>query len=107
MTLKETVKKLEDAQTVTGAQALKHERQLEEHENWLRENELAYARHREAVERHDRMVQDHDRMMADASIRMDRVEATVEKLAEGLRDLGATVKAFIDSQRNGNGHKNN
>jgi hypothetical protein len=84
MTLEEIVQQLKDAQTVTGAQTLRHEERLKEHEQWLRDNELAYARHREIVEQHDRM-------MADFSL--------------GMQDLKASIQALTDSLRKGgNGH---
>jgi hypothetical protein len=65
MTLEEIVQQLKDAQTVTGAQTLRHEARLKEHEQWLRDNELAYARHREIVEQHDRMMADFSLGMQD------------------------------------------
>jgi hypothetical protein len=86
-TLEEIVqqlKELKDAQTVTGAQTLRHEERLKEHEQWLRDNELAYARHREIVEQHDRMMAD---------------------FALGMQDLKASIQALTDSLRKGgNGH---
>jgi hypothetical protein len=93
-TLEEIVqqlKELKDAQTVTGAQTLRHEERLKEHEQWLRDNELAYAKHRE-------MVEQHDRMMADFGVGM-------QDLKDSLRQLSAKVDAFVDSLRKGgNGH---
>ncbi len=91
MTLEEIVAQLKDAQTVTGAQTLRHEARLKEHQQWLEDNELAYSRHRE--------------MMADIDLKITQIAAAHVLTEEAQKATEASLQAFINSLRKGgNGH---
>ncbi|MGA3241412.1 MAG: hypothetical protein ABSG03_34555 [Bryobacteraceae bacterium] len=99
MTLEENIQQLRDSMTVTSAQNLRREARLKDHRQWLEDMELAFARMAARDEIHSARMEEFDE-------KMTQVAAAQLANEEGLRELEATVKSFIEGlhQRGGNGH---
>ena len=98
MTLEENIQQMRDSLAVNSAQTLRHEARVKEHQQWLEQMELAFARMAKQNEIHAEKMIEFDE-------KMTQVAAAQLLNEEGLRDLKATVKSFLEGlQRGGNGH---
>ena len=90
MTLEEMIQQLKDAQTVNGAQTLRHEARLKEHQQWLEDNELASSKHRIA--------------MAEINANLKQASAKLTELAAAQLATEERLQALIDSLRGQGGN---
>jgi len=98
MTLEENMQQMREWLEVDAATISRHETRLKEHQQWMENMELAFARMAAMDEIHAaKMIEFDEKMVQVAAVHLEN--------QEGLKELKAAMKSFLESlQRGGNGH---